>query len=273
VAEEGAGLGRWGRVSAATASQLHGRASSGSPDAPTRRPAPDTSSLPLHRAPLPPLSSRYEGIKINVIDTPGHADFGGEVERVLNMCDGVVLLVDSVEGPMPQTRFVTKKALQLNKKVRRRAAGARGPGGLQGERRRAHPRARVPAPWLQDPGSAHSLLHSTHRPHVHHLKPPAPWPPSPAPQVVVVVNKIDRPAARPEWVVDSTFELFMDLGANDEQCEFPVVFASGVQGIAGTSPTDLAEDLQPLFAMIVSNVGAHWGELGAEGVAGPQPLA
>ena len=90
--------------------------------------------------PLPPTPS-YNGVKVNVIDTPGHADFGGEVERVLNMCDGVVLLVDSVEGPMPQTRFVTKKALQLNKKV------------------------------------------------------------------VVVVNKIDRPAARPDWVVDSTFEV------------------------------------------------------------------
>jgi GTP-binding protein len=127
-------------------------------------------------------------VKINVIDTPGHADFGGEVERVLNMCDGVLLLVDSVEGPMPQTRFVTKKALALNKKV------------------------------------------------------------------VVVVNKIDRPAARPEWVVDSTFELFMDLGATDEQCDFPVVYASGVNGIAGMNPTDLAADLQPLFETIVREV-------------------
>lgn len=107
---------------------------------------------------------------------------------MLNMCDGVVLLVDSVEGPMPQTRFVTKKALQLNKKV------------------------------------------------------------------VVVVNKIDRPAARPDWVVDSTFELFMDLGANDDQCDFPVVFASGVKGIAGSSVEAMAEDLQPLFAMIVKAV-------------------
>jgi GTP-binding protein len=131
---------------------------------------------------------RYNGVKINVIDTPGHADFGGEVERVLNMCDGVLLLVDSVEGPMPQTRFVTKKALALNKKV------------------------------------------------------------------VVVVNKIDRPAARPEWVVDSTFELFMDLGATDEQCDFPVVYASGVNGIAGMAPTDLAADLQPLFETIVREV-------------------
>ncbi len=93
----------------------------------------------------------YKGTKINIIDTPGHADFGGEVERVLNMCDGVLLLVDSVEGPMPQTRFVLRKALQLEKKV------------------------------------------------------------------VVVVNKIDRAAARPSWVIDSTYELFMDLGATDEQ--------------------------------------------------------
>eukprot|EP00878_Enallax_costatus_P000897 GHUV01001025.1.p1 GENE.GHUV01001025.1~~GHUV01001025.1.p1 ORF type:complete len:709 (+),score=211.80 GHUV01001025.1:186-2129(+) len=131
---------------------------------------------------------RYKGIKINIIDTPGHADFGGEVERVLNMCDGVLLLVDSVEGPMPQTRFVTKKALALDKKV------------------------------------------------------------------CVVVNKIDRPAARPDWVVDSTFELFMDLGATDEQCEFPVVYASGVSGIAGDSPDSLAEDLQPLFEAVVKNI-------------------
>ena len=123
-----------------------------------------------------------------MIDTPGHADFGGEVERVLNMCDGVVLLVDSVEGPMPQTRFVTKKALQLNKKV------------------------------------------------------------------VVVVNKIDRDAARPDWVVDATFELFMDLGANDEQCDFPVVYASGARGVAGTAPDALADDLQPLFEAVVREV-------------------
>jgi GTP-binding protein len=131
---------------------------------------------------------RYKGIKINVIDTPGHADFGGEVERVLNMCDGVLLLVDSVEGPMPQTRFVTKKALALNKKV------------------------------------------------------------------VVVVNKIDRPAARPDWVVDATFELFMDLGATDEQCEFPVCYASGLNGISGESPDNMAETLEPLFDMIVKEV-------------------
>jgi len=131
---------------------------------------------------------RYKGTKINIIDTPGHADFGGEVERVLNMCDGVLLLVDSVEGPMPQTRFVLRKALGLNKKV------------------------------------------------------------------VVVVNKIDRPSARPDWVIDHTFELFMDLGANDEQCDFPVIYASGFQGIAGTKPSEMADDLEPLFQAIINEV-------------------
>ncbi|KAL4446235.1 hypothetical protein ABPG77_003042 [Micractinium sp. CCAP 211/92] len=131
---------------------------------------------------------RYKGTKINIIDTPGHADFGGEVERVLNMADGVLLLVDSVEGPMPQTRFVLRKALELNKKV------------------------------------------------------------------VVVVNKVDRPAARCDWVIDQTFELFLDLGASDEQCDFPVVYASGMAGIAGPSPDELADDLEPLFDMIVREV-------------------
>eukprot|EP00884_Botryococcus_braunii_P004047 jgi/Botrbrau1/13643/Bobra.0373s0017.1 len=130
----------------------------------------------------------YQGIKINIIDTPGHADFGGEVERVLNMCDGVLLLVDSVEGPMPQTRFVLKKALELEKKV------------------------------------------------------------------IVVINKIDRPAARPDYVIDATFDLFVELGASDEQCDFPVVYASGVNGIAGPSPQDMAQDLQPLFEAIVSEI-------------------
>lgn len=131
---------------------------------------------------------RYKGVKINIIDTPGHADFGGEVERVLNMADGVLLLVDSVEGPMPQTRFVLRKALELEKKV------------------------------------------------------------------VVVVNKVDRPAARPDWVIDQTFELFLDLGASDEQCDFPVVYASGIAGIAGDDPADLADDLEPLFEAILREV-------------------
>lgn len=130
----------------------------------------------------------YRNTKINVIDTPGHADFGGEVERVLNMADGVLLVVDSVEGPMPQTRFVLRKALELNKKV------------------------------------------------------------------VVVVNKVDRPAARPDWVIDQTFELFCELGANDDQCDFPVVYASGLSGIAGNDPAELEDNLEPLFEAIVREV-------------------
>ena len=109
----------------------------------------------------------YEGTHINIVDTPGHADFGGEVERVLSMVDGVLLLVDAVEGPMPQTRFVTRKALALG------------------------------------------------------LKP------------IVVVNKIDRPGARPDWVVNHTFDLFDKLGATDEQLDFPVVYASALNGYAG----------------------------------------
>merc|ERR1719460_174841 len=134
------------------------------------------------------LSVTYKGNKINIIDTPGHADFGGEVERVLRMTDGVLLLVDSVEGPMPQTRFVLKKALELGIKV------------------------------------------------------------------LVVVNKIDRPAARPDYVIDNTFELFCDLGAPDELCDFPVVYASGVNGVAGLEPDALADDLTPLFETILEEV-------------------
>lgn len=132
----------------------------------------------------------YGNTKINIIDTPGHADFGGEVERVLNMADGVLLLVDSVEGPMPQTRFVLRKALALDKKV------------------------------------------------------------------VVVVNKIDRPAARPDYVIDAVFELFCDLEAKDEQCDFPVVYASGMSGIAGPDPADLADNLEYLFESIIREVAA-----------------
>ncbi|CAG9461722.1 unnamed protein product [Pedinophyceae sp. YPF-701] len=131
---------------------------------------------------------RYKDTKLNIIDTPGHADFGGEVERVLNMCDGVLLLVDSVEGPMPQTRFVLRKALDLNKKV------------------------------------------------------------------VVVVNKIDRPAARPDWVIDQVFDLFVDLGASDEQCDFPIVYASGFQGVAGLEPDALKDNLEDLFETVVNEV-------------------
>jgi GTP-binding protein len=132
----------------------------------------------------------YKDTKVNIIDTPGHADFGGEVERVLNMVDGVLLLVDAIEGPMPQTRFVLKKALALNKKV------------------------------------------------------------------LVVVNKVDREGARPEWVVDTTFDLFCSLGATDEQTDFPVVYASGFQGIAGLDVNDMSDTLEPLFDMIVSEVPA-----------------
>jgi len=127
-------------------------------------------------------------IKINVMDTPGHADFGGEVERVLNMCDGVLLVVDSVEGPKPQTRFVLDKALQK---------------GMQ---------------------------------------------------AMLVVNKIDRPAARPDYVVDKAFDLFVELGATDEQTDFRVVYASGIQGIAGDDPDDMAEDLGPLFDAIMEAI-------------------
>ena len=130
----------------------------------------------------------YGENKINIIDTPGHADFGGEVERVLNMADGVLLVVDSVEGPKPQTRFVLEKALQR---------------GLS---------------------------------------------------AVVVVNKIDRDAARPDYVVDKTFDLFCDLGATDEQTDFQVVYASAINGLAGPEPDDLAKSMDSLFESIVGNV-------------------
>jgi GTP-binding protein len=129
-------------------------------------------------------------VKINIIDTPGHADFGGEVERVLNMVDGVLLLVDAAEGPMPQTRFVLKKALAL---------------GLT---------------------------------------------------AVVVVNKIDRKDADPQRALNETFDLFIELGATEEQTDFPVVYCQAVKGIAGTSPNDMKEDLQPLFDLILRNVPA-----------------
>ena len=130
----------------------------------------------------------YKGTKLNIVDTPGHADFGGEVERVLNMVDGVLLLVDAQEGPMPQTRFVLRKALELGLKV------------------------------------------------------------------LVVVNKIDRDGARPDWVIDTTFDLFCSLGADDESCDFPVVYASGFQGIAGDDYTDMSDTLEPLFEAILREV-------------------
>ncbi|GAB4466310.1 MAG: translational GTPase TypA [Burkholderiaceae bacterium] len=130
----------------------------------------------------------YEGTHINIVDTPGHADFGGEVERVLSMVDGVLLLVDAVEGPMPQTRFVTRKAL------------------AQG------------------------------------LKP------------IVIVNKIDRPGARPDDVVNATFDLFDKLGATEDQLDFPVIYASALNGYAGTTPDVRSGDMRPLFAAILAHV-------------------
>jgi GTP-binding protein len=130
----------------------------------------------------------YEGTHINIVDTPGHADFGGEVERVLSMIDGVLLLVDAVEGPMPQTRFVTRKAL------------------AQG------------------------------------LKP------------IVVINKIDRPGARPDWVINHTFDLFDKLGATEEQLDFPVVFASALNGYAMLDADQPGTDMRPLFEAILKYV-------------------
>ncbi|MBD3671767.1 MAG: translational GTPase TypA [Gammaproteobacteria bacterium] len=133
---------------------------------------------------------RWNDYRINIVDTPGHADFGGEVERVLSMVDSVLLLVDAVEGPMPQTRFVTEKALKRG------------------------------------------------------LKP------------IVVINKIDRPGARPDWVLDQTFDLFDRLGANDEQLDFPVVYASGLNGFAGLDEDVREGDMTPLFEVIVKDVAA-----------------
>ncbi|MCF8006394.1 MAG: translational GTPase TypA [Methylovulum sp.] len=130
----------------------------------------------------------WNGYHINIVDTPGHADFGGEVERVLSMVDSVLLLVDAVDGPMPQTRFVTQKAFAL---------------GL-------HP--------------------------------------------IVVINKIDRPGARPDWVVDQTFDLFDRLGATDEQLDFPIVYASAINGYAGLESTVTSGDMTPLFQTIIDKV-------------------
>ncbi len=130
----------------------------------------------------------YRGTRINIVDTPGHADFGGEVERVLSMVDGVLLVVDAVDGPMPQTRFVTRKALSLGLKA------------------------------------------------------------------IVVVNKIDRPGARPDWVVDQTFELFDKLGASDAQLDFRVIYASALQGRAGTDHAAPGSDMSALFDAILTHV-------------------
>lgn len=140
-------------------------------------------------------SVHYGDYKINIVDTPGHADFGGEVERILMMVDGVLLLVDAFEGCMPQTRFVLKKALGLGKKV------------------------------------------------------------------IVVVNKIDRPMARPLEVVDEVLDLFIELGADDDQIEFPVVFASGRDGYASLSPDQTTENLKPLFDIIVKEIEPPKGDV------------
>ncbi len=141
------------------------------------------------------ISVRYEDTKINLIDTPGHADFGGEVERVLRMADGVLLLVDAFEGPMPQTRFVLRKALSLGLKV------------------------------------------------------------------LVVVNKIDRPGCRPAEVLDEVFELFLELEANDEQLDFPVIYASARDGYARNELTDTNTDILPLMAMIVREIAPPESDL------------
>ncbi len=131
---------------------------------------------------------RWQDYRINIVDTPGHADFGGEVERVLSMVDSVLLLVDAVDGPMPQTRFVTQKAFERG------------------------------------------------------LNP------------IVVVNKVDRPGARPDWVVDQVFDLFDRLGASEEQLDFPVIYASALEGISGEEHEDMDADMQPLFQTIVDKV-------------------
>ena len=136
-------------------------------------------------------SVHYQNTKINIVDTPGHADFGGEVERIMRMVDGVLLLVDAKEGPMPQTKFVLRKAIQAGHKV------------------------------------------------------------------ILVVNKIDKPDARPTWVLNAVYDLFIELGATEEQIEFPIIYASAVQGKAGLKP-DLSEmkDVQPIFDTVLSYVPA-----------------
>ena len=136
----------------------------------------------------------YNGIKINIIDTPGHADFGGEVERVLKMVNGVILVVDAFEGPMPQTRFVLQKALALNLSV------------------------------------------------------------------IVCVNKIDRPDARPEAVEEEVLELLLDLDANDEQLDCPFVYASARDGVASYSPDERGTDMKPLFETIIKSIPAPEGD-------------
>ena len=129
----------------------------------------------------------WRDYRINIVDTPGHADFGGEVERVLSMVDCVLLLVDAVDGPMPQTRFVTQKAFEKG------------------------------------------------------LNP------------ILVVNKVDRPGARPDWVLDQVFDLFDRLGGTDQQLDFPVIYASALNGVAGYEADQLADDMTPLLEIIADN--------------------
>ena len=139
-------------------------------------------------------SVNYNGFRINIVDTPGHADFGGEVERILKMVDGVLLLVDAFEGCMPQTRFVLRKALELGKTP------------------------------------------------------------------VVVINKVDRPGARPYEVVDEVLNLFIELGANDDQLDFPIVYASARDGVSGYEPDELTHSMQPIFDTIIKHVPAPTGD-------------
>ncbi len=141
---------------------------------------------------------QYKGVKINIVDTPGHADFGGEVERIMRMVDGVILLIDAKEGPMPQTKFVLKKAIQAGHKI------------------------------------------------------------------IVVLNKIDKTDARPEWALNQTYELFFELGASDAQMEFPVIYASAVQGKAGLKPDlNSCKNIEPLFETIVKHVEPPQKDLAA----------
>src|SRR3972149_5689852 len=140
-------------------------------------------------------SINWNGTKINIIDTPGHSDFGGEVERVLKMADGCLLLIDAKEGPMPQTRFVLKKALEMKHKV------------------------------------------------------------------IVVINKIDRPDSRVSHVLDKTLDLFLDLGADDDTADFPIIYASAKEGKAGLSEDlNLMSDISPIFKMIIEQIPTPSGE-------------